>query len=378
MNTVSGDKLRAWWASSQGLDDSLQGKAAADVLNRAGWARSVGGVGPYLTLHSRAGLSRGDIDSDVAKAKIHELPAARGCTYVVPESGYAIALTVGQQFSAESEFRLACKFGVTEKEIDKLRSAILRALESGPLDTEEIRNAVGSAARSLGPEAKKKGITTTLPVALGLLQSGGEIRRIPVNGRLDQQRYKYSAWKENPLLKWKKSRVETFADLARLFFSWICPARIADFQSFSGLGVKAARESASQLDLSDLGEGWLIPAGRRDAFEKFQAPKKPHYTLVSSIDSIGLAYGEIPQAKERPCDHYILDRGRLVGLWAFDSADGTIVWNSFIKPDAALREAVRNTEVWVREQLGDARAFSLDSPKSRAPHLAKMREAGIF
>jgi len=198
-----------------------------------------------------------------------------------------------------------------------------------------------------------------------------------VNGRLDQQRYKYSAWKENPLLKWKKSRAETFADLAQLFFSWIGPARIADFQSFSGLGVKAARESVSELDLSDLGEGWLISAARSDAFEKFRVPKKPHYKLVSSIDSIGLAYGDMPQAKERPCDHCIFDRGRLIGLWAFDSEDGKIVWNSFIKPDAALREAVRNTEVWVREQLGDARAFSLDSPKSRASHLREMRKAGI-
>jgi hypothetical protein len=375
---INVDKLRAWWASEQGLDGSLHGRTAAEVLSRAGWARSIGGVGPYLALYARAGLSRADIDADVARAEIHELPAARGCTYVVPESDYAIALTVGQQFSAESEFRLACKLGATEKEIDKLRAAVLRALEAGPLDTDEIRDAVGPAARNLGPEAKKKGITTTLPVALGLLQSAGEIRRISGNGRLDQQRYKYSAWKENPLLKWKKSPAETFADLGQRFFSWIGPARIADFQSFSGLGVKAAREAASQLDLDDLGEGWLISAGRRDAFKKFQAPKKPHYTLVSSIDSIGLAYGDVPQAKERPCDHYILDRGRVVGLWAFDSADGTVVWNSFIKPDAALREAVRITEVWVREQLGDARAFSLDSPESRAPHLAEMRKAGIF
>jgi outer membrane protein assembly factor BamB len=74
----------------------------------------------------------------------------------------------------------------------------------------------------------------------------------------------------------------------------------------------------------------------------------------------------------------IFDRGNLVGLWAFDSEDGTIVWNSFIKPNAALREAVRNTEVWVREQLGEARTFSLDSPKSRAPRLVEMRKAGIF
>ena len=76
-------------------------------------------------------------------------------------------------------------------------------------------------------------------------------------------------------------------------------------------------------------------------------------------------------------DHGIFDRGRLVGLWQFDPADGVIVWNSFIKPDAALRDAVKRTEIFVREDLGDARSFSLDSPKSRAPRIAEMKKAGV-
>src|SRR6267378_2964502 len=37
-------KLRAWWSHRQGLDGSLEGKSAAEVLGRVGWARSVGGV----------------------------------------------------------------------------------------------------------------------------------------------------------------------------------------------------------------------------------------------------------------------------------------------------------------------------------------------
>ena len=48
--------IRAWWAHRQGLDGSLMGASAAHVLERTGWARSVGGVGPYLTLFARAGL----------------------------------------------------------------------------------------------------------------------------------------------------------------------------------------------------------------------------------------------------------------------------------------------------------------------------------
>src|ERR1700684_31361 len=38
-------KIRAWYAHRQGLDGSLDGKSAAEVLGRVGWARSVGGTG---------------------------------------------------------------------------------------------------------------------------------------------------------------------------------------------------------------------------------------------------------------------------------------------------------------------------------------------
>lgn len=164
-------KLRAWWAYRQGLDGSLAGKSAAEVLGRTGWARSVGGVGPYLTLFSRAALSRESVDTDVANNLICELPSARGCTYVLPASDFALGLTVGQTFNTDA--RTAEKLGVMEKEIDKLCGAIVGALEKTPLDTESLRAVCGKAVRNLGPEGQKKGMVTTLPVALGKLQSAG-------------------------------------------------------------------------------------------------------------------------------------------------------------------------------------------------------------
>src|SRR5437868_2217811 len=95
MSSMDQSKLRAWWAHRQGLDGSLTGRSAAEVLGRTGWARSVGGVSPYLTLFSRAGLSRESVDADVGKNQICELPSARGCTYVLPASDFALGLAVG-------------------------------------------------------------------------------------------------------------------------------------------------------------------------------------------------------------------------------------------------------------------------------------------
>ena len=60
-------KIRSWWSHRQGLDSALAGKSAPEVLQSAGWARSVGGSNPYLTLFSRAGLDRENVDAAVAK-----------------------------------------------------------------------------------------------------------------------------------------------------------------------------------------------------------------------------------------------------------------------------------------------------------------------
>src|SRR5580698_6225065 len=253
-------KLRAWWSHRQGLDGSLAGHTAREVLNLTGWSRSVGGASPYLTLFARAGLRRATVDAELASMKIHELPAARGCTYVVPAEQYALALKVGQNFSAKTEIATAKKLGVTDAEVEKLRAAVLKALDSEPLDTDAIRTKVGNAARNLGPEGVKKGLTTTLPLALGLLQSQGEIRRVPVNGRIDQQRYRYAIWKPNPLEKWKPDMDESFTNLARHYYRWIGAAAISEFQWFSGLGVKAAKIATDPLKLVSLqGDLMAIP-----------------------------------------------------------------------------------------------------------------------
>jgi len=375
-------KLRAWWSFRQGLDGSLLGKTAREVLNQTGWSRSVGGASPYLTLFARAGLRRAEVDAEMAKLQIHELPSARGCTYVVPSDDFALALKIGENFSSKTEVATARKLGVTDAEITKLKSAILRALSTEPLDPDALKTKVGSAARNLGPEGVKKGLTTTLPLALGLLQSEGAIRRLPVNGRIDQQRYKYALWKITPQ--------GSFTDLARHYYRWIGAASLTEFQWFSGLGVKAAKEATAPLNLVPLQADLLALPEDRAAFEKFQAPKIPHYVLTGILDNIShlrRATASLIAPEDASYDlvrdgglsdfphHAILDRGRLIGLWHFDPETNAIAWNSFIRKDRALEEAVARTEAFIREDLGDARTFSLDSPKSRIPAIAALRQA---
>lgn len=383
-------KLRAWRAHRQGLDGRLAGKSAAGVLAQTGWARAVGGVCPYLTLFSRGGIGRKAADSAVARLEIHELPSARGCTYVVPSSDFALALRLGQGFGDES--KTAHKLGVTDAEIDTLCRAIVKALAKRPLDPEELRESTGRAVRRLGDEGRKKGLNSTLPVALGKLQSEGMIRRVPTNGRLDQQRYRYALWQPNPLAEFSLTAEEAYIELARRFFTWIGPATPAEFQRFSGLGVKAAKAAVAPLKLEPLGKGderLLFPRLLAE-LRAFKAPRQPQYVLVSSLDGISHLRRDVegllaPEDVKRSvfCEngltdlssHAILDRGRLIGLWEYDVATESIAWTSFVPANKALEASVARTARYIRSELGDARAFSLDSPKSRAPRIEALLKA---
>jgi len=292
--------------------------------------------------------------------------------------------------------KVARKLGVTDAEVKTLCKAVVDALRSGPKDPEELRSATGKASRSLGEEGKKKGLTTTLPLALGRLQADGEIRRVPTNGRLDQQRYRYTLWRPSPLASFNTPLEEAYVELARMFFSWIGPATAAEFQAFAALGVKATLAALEPLKLVPLEEGdeRLMLPDRHLELQTFRVPNDPQYALVSSLDGILLLRRDIksllaPEDLKRTVtgekgrevagglkdlpSHAILDRGRLVGLWEYDPETQSIAWSAFIKPNAELKNAVRRTEEFVRSDLGDARAFSLDSPKSRAPRIKALR-----
>jgi hypothetical protein len=385
------NQLRAWWWHRQRLDGSLTGASPDTVLARTGWARSVGGGNPYLSLFARAGTRRHDADAAVAALDIYELPSARGCTYVLPAEHFSLGLQVGRG-APEGDLRTLEKLGVPRREVEAVGAAVLEVLDAGTAhDPAELKDKLGDQVRNLGEEGRKRGQTTTLPAALGLLQAAGEIRRVPVNGRLDQQRYAYVRWQPP---RSTRTDDEARAELARLYFDWTGPATLGDFRWFSAFTVAQAKAAVSALGLADLGEGWLVPAALAAEFTSFDGPRKPQYALLAGIDALILLRRDVgsmidPADVALPVpgeklqvggvtdltDHAIVDRGRLIGLWQYDVDTGEVVTWLFggAKPDKALREEIDRTEAFVRDDLGDARSFSLDSPKSRAPRIAALR-----
>jgi hypothetical protein len=387
-------KLRAWWWHRQGLDGSLAGASPAEVLERTGWARSVGGSNPYLSLFARAGTARTEADRAMAALDIYELPAARGCTYVVPSVHFGLALQVGRH-APEADLKVLDRLGVARKEIDRLCTDVLAVLDrTDALDPAQLKDALGDSVRSLGEDGRKKGQSTTLPAALGLLQAAGEIRRVPANGRLDQQRYAYTRWSP-PSTGLDDAAAR--AELARLYFEWIGPASVAHFRWFTAFSVAQAKAALGTLDLASVGEGLLAPTELAKAYAAYVPPAKPRYNLLASIDALVLLRRDHPALLDETGlasmvagdksslggvadlpDHAIVDRGRIVGLWQYDPDAGTVVaWVFGAKADKAMAAAIEQTASYVREQLGDARSFSLDSPRARAPRIAALAASRV-
>ena len=75
-------------------------------------------------------------------------------------------------------------------------------------------------------------------------------------------------------------------------------------------------------------------------------------------------------------DHPILDRGRIIGLWQYDPGKARIAHWLFDGPTPAVTRRIAEVEAWIRDELGDFRSFSLDSPASRQDRIDALDAAG--
>ena len=174
--------------------------------------------------------------------EIHELPSARGCTYVLPAPDFALGLRVGEEFST-GEMRLGPQAGGHRRGNHEARVPQYSML-CGMIRCRltEIRERTGSASRSLGPEGAKKGLTTTLPLALGRLQVDGTDSTSPNQRQTRPAALSLRAVETEPHgPRFGCLSRSLTPSLARRYFRWIGPATLSEFQWFSGLGVKCSQ-----------------------------------------------------------------------------------------------------------------------------------------
>ena len=273
-----------------------------------------------------------------------------------------------------SAFRVLGRLGVDRAEITLLEEQVLHALAEagGPMDPKQLKEELGDSVRSLGEEGKKKGATTTLPTTLGILQSQGRIRRVPVNGRLDQQRYAYELWDLPPsTLDADAARTE----LIRRYLGWTGGATLKQSQWFTGFTVAQSKAGLAAVGAVEVptaaGEVlWMMP----DDVERlavFEEPAEEQIQLLAGTDSLALLRRNAADllAEEGPegeriaekvlaslalqadlPDHPILDRGRIIGLWQYEPGKERIVSWLFHGATPAVTRRIAEVEAWIRRR----------------------------
>lgn len=410
--TVTLDRTRAFWHRRQGLAEPAPPDAdPAAVLAATGWARTLGGIDVYLAITARCpGASRAGIDEAVRAGALRVVPAVRGCIYLVPEADVALVMALAAELQRPRTGRDLDKVGATWDEVETLADEVEQALAAGPLSTQAVRKALpAGSVKSLGAAGKKVGLTSLLPVALRELEFERRIERTPVGGRLDTERYEWSRSPGNEAAEDRPpgGKIDRLAAIARRFFEFFAPATVRELATWVGVPQRDAKAAMAELPLEPVeiegrrGQAWVL-AGDRESLAA-TAPPPGSYSFLPFEDNLLTVHGG-PSALVDPAHHGLevprwggsrpttlgearhigyrplIAGEKVVGFWEYDPDAGEVVTATF-EPLArgeqkALGEARERVAARVRDDLGHARSFSLDTDDALRRRAAQLRRMG--
>jgi hypothetical protein len=347
------------WLARQLLPPE-RGVTIADVIRRAGWMHSAGGTGAYLSLRARIPkLRRRDVDIAACKSfEILEVPAVRDSTMLVPREDVAIALAAGRRSFDE---RLK-KLKVTRKDLDPLVTRIAKILEGGGV------RSVDALRRELpAKHIHNVGYTSTLPLALRLLQCEGTVMRLPEELQLNGKTHFYRAWPSD--VEIGAAREDLDRALFERFAEWASPTTVDEFATWAGITKTGAKKVVGggqpPSAVHGSGEGLFLLPFRDNYFALHRGVS--NYTSAN-VTLLDFSNKPAPIAKLESLHHNaIVKDGELIGIWEYDKLEERIVHRVFSRAD--VKAAVADTERFVREELGDHKFYALDHTGGRTLRL---------
>lgn len=397
---LDADEVRAVRIAAQGFRRGPRAKkAAARDLEALGHVRTLGGADAYLAARARVpGLTRGDLEALVHEARLRVVPGARGCIYLVPACDAPLCLRVARDLSATRDARDAERAGIRRGELEAVGTAVLESLRGeGPETTDGLRRRLPkSTLRSLGARGKKVGVSSALPPALRRLEFEGHITRMPLEGRLDHERYVWHA-AANALAAadLPDAPEQLHGMLLSHFVAHAGVTTLPAFCAWSGLTQRAAKAALPfakflPVAAAGLGDDALasprLEALRREA--KARADEAVallpfednlvhlaggltsfvhagHHAMPVPTWGKGGKVHEPLGASRHVLFRSVLVEGRIRGFWEYDPDRGTVGVHCFDAPSKkaqkTLDQAADDTATFLREQLGHGRSFSLDS-----------------
>jgi winged helix DNA-binding protein len=323
--------------------------------------------------------------------KLIQLETLRGCTMLVPRDQASVALRIRTRTFTELSKQARQQMPVTDADMEKLKSAILKALQGSPKTSEQLLNTVpANLVRDFGPDLKRIGLTNSLSLAINLLKEEGKLLKEQVKKRLDSTAYSL-VLTANVLPEadpFNLRMEEACAQLAAQYFRAEAPARVKDFAWWAGINVTDAIRGAAEIKpqlvaipVEGTKDEFLLSESDLDDFLAFKLPEAA-ISFIPYRDTFLKGQREIvdrfvpAEHADKPFSRWkgklindplatIIFNGRVVGVWEWNEGEEEVDLLLF---DSSVPKAVekaihkRRGELanFIRANLGEVRLQGSD------------------
>ena len=390
---VALDLLNSWRMHRQFLDHPYPSKNILDLIRAVGWIYSPGCSTPYLSLCARIPAHRAEELNKLVfdDHKLIQLETLRGCTMLVPRDQASVALRIRPRTFTELSKQARQQMPVTEAEMEKLKTAILKALHPSPKTLEQIQHAVpANLIRDFGIDLKRIGLTSSLALAVNLLKEEGKLLKQQGKKRLDSTEYSYVL--TSALLPeadpFNLRMEEACAQLAAQYFRAEAPARVKDFAWWAGINVTDAIKGASEvkpklvpISVEGTQDEFLISESDIDSLLSFKPPEAA-LNLIPYRDTYLKGQREVvnrfvpAEHADKPFSRWkgklindplatIILNGRVVGVWEWNEDEEEVdllLFDSSIPKtvEKAIHKRAAELATFIRSNLGEVRLQGSD------------------
>src|SRR6516162_1487219 len=390
---VALDLLNSWRMHRQFLDNPYPSKNILDLIRAVGWIYSPGCSTPYLSLCARIPAHRAEELNKLVfdDHKLIQLETLRGCTMLVPRDQANVALRIRPRTFTELSKQARQQMPVTEAEMEKLKTAILKALHPSAKTLEQIQHAVpANLVRDFGIDLKRIGLISSLSLAVNLLKEEGKLLKQQGKKRLDSTEYSYVL--TSALLPeadpFNLRMEEACAQLAAQYFRAEAPARVKDFAWWAGINVTDAIKGANEvkpklvpISVDDTKDEFLISESDIESLLSFKPPEAA-LSFIPYRDTFLKGQREVvnrfvpDEHADKPFSRWkgklindplatVVLNGRVVGVWEWNEDDESVdllLFDSSVPKslERAIHKRAAELATFIRSNLGEVRLQGSD------------------
>jgi len=390
---VSLQQINSWRMHRQFLDRPFPSRDIVELVNSIGWIYSPGCSTPYLACWARMSSFKAEDLNRVVfdNRQLVQLETLRGCSMLVPKNQASIALRIRTKTFTELSKQARQQMPINEADMERVKTAILKALQHGPRTAEHIRTAMPAAlVKDFGPDLKRIGLTNSLTLAINLLKEEGKLLKQHARKRLDVTEYSLALTSSVlPEADPFNLRMEdACAQLAAQYFRAEAPGRVKDFAWWAGINVTDAMRGADEvkpklvpLPVEGSSDEFLISESELEEFLAFE-PKESAINFIPYRDTYLKGQREVvdrfvpSQHADKPFSRWkgklindplatIVQNGHVIGVWEWNEEEEEVdilLFDSTISRSAmkTIRKRADDLATFIRNNLGEVRLQGLD------------------